>query len=179
MESLQELFEEQIKDLFSAENQLLKAMPKMIKKVTTDSLKKAIESHRIQTEGHVERLKKIAETLDFKVNGKVCHAMKGLLEEATEAMQEHDKGLILDAAIVADSQRIEHYEISAYGTIRALAEHLGHNAAVKLIELTLREEGLADQKLTQIVMNDVYPTAESGSEEDSEGSEMEEQEMDA
>ena len=159
MDTLQELFQEQIKDLYSAENQVLKAMPKMAKKASSDKLVKAIEDHRKQTEQQVGRLKKIGEAQGFKLSGKVCSAMKGLIEESHEAMQEGEAGPVMDAAIVADAQRIEHYEISAYGTARSLAEHLGDKSSVKLLEQTLREESAADEKLTKIVMNDIYPDA--------------------
>ena len=159
METLNELFEEQLKDLYSAENQLLKAMPKMGRKASSDKLVKAIEDHMRQTEQHVERLKKIGERCGIKLTGKVCAAMKGLIEESQEAMQEGEPGPILDAALVADAQRIEHYEISAYGTARSLAEHLGDKASAKLLDQTLREESAADEKLTKIVMSDIYPNA--------------------
>ncbi|QOV91764.1 ferritin-like domain-containing protein [Humisphaera borealis] len=165
METLEELFQEQIKDLYSAENQLLKAMPKMVKKASSEKLARAIEDHRKQTEQQVERLKKIGEAQGFKLTGKVCNAMKGLIEEATEAMQEGESGAVMDAAIVADAQRIEHYEISAYGTARSLAEHLGDKASVKLLEQTLKEEGAADEKLTKIVMSDIYPQAQVDADE--------------
>lgn len=159
METLFELFEEQLKDLYSAENQLVKALPKMARKASSERLTKAIESHLRETEQQVERLKKIGENRGIKLTGKVCAAMKGLIEEAQEAMQEAKAGPILDAAMVADAQRIEHYEISAYGTARSLAEHLGDKSAVKLLDQTLKEESAADEKLTRIVMSDIYPEA--------------------
>jgi len=161
MESLQELFEEQLKDLYSAENQLLKAMPKMAKKLSSEKLVQAFEMHKKQTEQQVERLKKIGEDLDIKLTGKVCNAMKGLIEEAQETMEEGEEGPILDAGLVADAQRVEHYEISAYGTARTLAQFLGHNSAAKLLDQTLKEESATDEKLTKLVMSDVYPNAGS------------------
>jgi ferritin-like metal-binding protein YciE len=166
MESLQELFEEQIKDIFSAENQLLKAMPKMAKKMSSPSLIQAFETHRKQTEVQVERLKKIGESGGFKLTGKVCNAMKGLIEEAQETMSEGEKGPLLDAALVADAQRVEHYEISAYGTARTLAEHLGNTSAARLLSQTENEEKATDEKLTKVVMKDIYPLC--GGEEESE-----------
>lgn len=168
MESLQDLFEEQLKDLYSAENQLLKAMPKMAKKLSSEKLVQAFEMHRKQTEQQVERLKKIGEQLDIKLTGKVCNAMKGLIEEAQETMEEGEEGPILDAGLVADAQRVEHYEISAYGTARTLAQHLGHNSAAKLLDQTLKEESATDEKLTKLVMSDVYPKAGQGEEEEEE-----------
>ena len=160
MASLQNLFEDQLKDLYSAENQLLKAMPKMAKKISSPKLLKAFEDHRAQTEQQVERLKKIGESQGIKLTGHVCQAMKGLIEEAQEAMSEGDKGPILDAALVANAQRIEHYEISGYGTARTLAEHLGLTSAAKLLQATLKEESATDEKLTKIVQSDIYPAAE-------------------
>jgi len=159
MESLEELFQEQIKDLYSAENQLLKSMPKMAKKTSSAKLRKALEDHKKQTEQQVERLKKIGEAGGFKLTGKVCAAMKGLIEEAQETMEEGEPGPVLDAALVADAQRIEHYEISAYGTARTLAEYMGDKASARLLEQTLKEESATDEKLTKIVMSDVYPDA--------------------
>ena len=161
MESLQDLFEEQLKDIYSAENQLLKAMPKMAKKISSPKLLKAFEDHRVQTEQQVERLNKIGQSLGIKLTGKVCMAMKGLIEESQETMSDGEKGPLLDAALVADAQRIEHYEISAYGTARTLAEHLGHNSAVRLLQSTLKEESATDEKLTKIVQSEIYPAAEA------------------
>ena len=173
MESLQDLFEEQLKDLYSAETQLLKAMPKMAKKISSPKLLKAFEDHRVQTEKQVERLKKIGESRGIKLTGKACLAMKGLIEESQETMSEGEKGPILDAALVADAQRIEHYEISAYGTTRTLAEHLGLAPAARLLEATLKEESATDEKLTKIVQSDIYPAAKAM---EGSGQEMEEQE---
>jgi ferritin-like metal-binding protein YciE len=168
MESLQELFEEQLKDLFSAENQLLKAMPKMAKKLSSQKLVQAFEMHLKQTEQHVERLKGIGEDLEIKLTGKVCAAMKGLIEEAKETMEEGEPGPVLDAGLVADAQRVEHYEISAYGTTRTLAQFLGHSAAAKLLDQTLKEESATDEKLTKLVMSDVYPNASRNGDEEEE-----------
>jgi ferritin-like metal-binding protein YciE len=167
MESLEELFEEQLKDLYSAENQLLKAMPRMAKKLSSERLMQAFEMHRKQTEQQVERLKRIGESGGIKLTGKVCKAMKGLIEEAEETIKEGEKGPLLDAGIVADAQRVEHYEISAYGTARTLAEYLGMTSAVRLLQQTLNEESATDEKLTKIVMKDVYPqVGANGVEED-------------
>jgi ferritin-like metal-binding protein YciE len=170
MESLQELFEEQLKDLYSAENQLLKAMPRMAKKLSSEKLVQAFEMHRKQTEQQVERLERIGKDLEIKLTGKVCNAMKGLIEEAKETMEEGEEGPILDAGLVADAQRVEHYEISAYGTARTLAQFLGHNSAAKLLDQTLKEESATDEKLTKLVMSDVYPNVGSmdGEEEEEE-----------
>ena len=173
MESLQDLFEEQLKDIYSAETQLLKAMPKMAKKISSPKLLKAFEDHRAQTEKQVERLKKIGESQGIKLTGKVCLAMEGLIEESRETMSDGGKGPILDAALVADAQRIEHYEISAYGTARTLAEHLKLAPVAKLLDATLKEESATDEKLTKLVQSEIYPAAE---EMEGAGEGMEEQE---
>jgi len=176
MESLQEMFEEQIKDLFSAENQLLKAMPRMAKKISNERLLQAFEMHRKQTEQQVQRLKKIGENIQFKLTGKVCAAMQGLIEEAEETMKEGEPGPLLDAGLIADAQRIEHYEISAYGTARTLAEQLGYTSAAKLLQQTLKEESATDEKLNKIVMKEIYPEAQEMEEQEEGSEEMEEAE---
>lgn len=176
METLQDLFEDQLKDLYSAETQLLKSMPKMSKKVSSPKLLKAFEDHRVQTEQQVERLKKIGESQGIKLTGKVCAAMQGLIAESQEAMSEGEKGPVLDAALVANAQRIEHYEISAYGTARTLAEHLKLPQVVKLLQATLKEETATDEKLTKIVQSDIYPAAEELEGEDEGENETEEEE---
>lgn len=150
METINELFEEQIKDLYSAENQLLKALPKMAKKATTSELKSGFEKHVKQTETHVERLNRIAEMWEFKPSGKKCKAMEGLIEEGKEVIEEDGEGAVIDAALIAAAQRVEHYEISAYGSARAMAERLGCKESAKLLDTTLNEESTTDKLLTSI-----------------------------
>jgi ferritin-like metal-binding protein YciE len=162
MENLCELLEEQVKDLYSAENQLVKALPKMAKAASTSQLKQAIESHLKETQGHVERLEQVAEQLGTKPTGKTCAGMKGLIEEGKEALEEGEEGPILDAAIIAAAQRVEHYEISGYGTARALAEHLGNSKVAQLFQETLDEEVAADEKLTDVAEGPVYGAADTG-----------------
>jgi len=164
METLTELLEEQVKDLYNAEGQLTKALPKMAKAATTGELKDAIEAHLEETMGHVKRLEEAARELEIKPSGKTCAAMKGLIEEGKEALSEGEEGPILDAAIIAAAQRVEHYEIAAYGTARALAQQIGNNRLVELFEETLNEESAADEKLTQVAEQSVYPNAQGDGE---------------
>ena len=164
MENLQELLEEQLKDLYNAENQLLKALPKMAKKSSSGMLRKALESHTEQTRRQIDRLQQCGQKLDIKLTGKKCAAMEGLIEEGQEAMEEHEDGPMLDVAMVAAAQRVEHYEISAYGTARTLAEHLGEKDVAKLLQQTLTEESSADEKLTKISVGELLPAIMKGEE---------------
>ncbi len=159
LNELSDLLEEQLKDLYSAENQLLKALPKAAKAASTPALAKAFESHLEETHGHVERLEKIGEILEIKLTGKKCKAMEGLVNEASEALEADGNEAVVDAGIIADAQRIEHYEISAYGTARAIAESLGHQDVVKLLQKTIEEEGNADKTLSKISLEKVLPAA--------------------
>lgn len=149
-ENLRELLVEELKDLYSAENQLTKALPKVAKNSSDPQLKKAIESHLKETEGHVARLEQIFEKLDESPKGKTCEGMKGLITEADERIKEGGEPSVLDAGLIADAQRVEHYEIAAYGTARTFANLLGEKEIVQLLEATLKEEKAADAKLTSI-----------------------------
>jgi ferritin-like metal-binding protein YciE len=166
METLEDLLEEQLKDLFSAENQLLKALPKMAKRAASPKLKKAFEQHTEQTRQHVERLRDVAERLEIKLSGKTCKAMEGLVKEGQEVLEEDGEGPLIDAALVAAAQRVEHYEISAYGTVRAMAEQLGEKQVAKLLQKTLDEESAADEKLTKISEGELLPAAAEEMEEE-------------
>jgi ferritin-like metal-binding protein YciE len=168
MESVQELLEEQLKDLYNAEKQLTKALPAMAKKASTPTLKEAFTSHLEETKGHVQRLEQIGESLEMKLTGKTCKAMEGLIEEGKEVIAEKGNSLVLDAALIAAAQRVEHYEISAYGSARALAEKLGQTEAVDLLQETLDEESAADEKLNTISLEEVLPEAPTGQEEEEE-----------
>lgn len=150
VETIEELFVEELKDLYSAEKQITKALPKMAKAASTPKLQEAFTSHLQETNGHVERLERILETLGKSTRGKTCEGMKGLLLEGSEIIQEIGKGDVRDAGMIAAAQRVEHYEIAGYGSVRAFAELLGHSEVVKLLDETLEEEKAADQKLTQI-----------------------------
>lgn len=148
--TLQKLLIEELKDLYNAEKQLTKAMPKMAKKATSPKLKKAIEKHLEQTKEQVVRLEQVFELLGEKPKGKKCKAMEGLVEEAKELMEEDIEPEVLDAGLIAAAQRIEHYEMAGYGCVRTYASLLGHTKAAKLLQKTLDEEGKTDQLLTQL-----------------------------
>lgn len=150
MKKLEDLFEHQLKDLYSAESQLLKALPKMAKAAKDDKLKKAFEKHLKETEEHKKRLEEIAEKLDIKPGGEECKAMKGLIKEAEDFLKEDADDEVRDAGIIADSQRIEHYEISGYGTLVRFAKELGHKAIANKLQKTLDEEYKADNDLDKL-----------------------------
>lgn len=147
---LHELFLDELADLLSAETQLTKALPKMAKAAQSEELRDAITSHLQETEGHVERLKQVFESLDEKPRSKTCKAMKGLIEEGSELLQELKGKSSIDAGIIAAAQKVEHYEIASYGTVKAWAEQMNHTEAADLLEKTLEEEIAADEKLTDI-----------------------------
>jgi ferritin-like metal-binding protein YciE len=160
LENLNDLLIEQLKDIYNAESQLTKALPKMAKASTNPELRKAFEKHLIQTEEHVRRLEQVFESLDETPKGKTCAAMKGLIEEGSETIKEKAEANVKDAALIAAAQRVEHYEIAAYGTVRAYARQLGHKAAAQLLDKTLQEEGDTDKLLTQIAESHINKMAE-------------------
>lgn len=149
-DSLRELYIDELRDLYNAETQLVKALPKMAKAASSDQLREAFEEHLRQTSEHVSRLEQIFEQLDEKPSGKKCLGMEGLVKEGTETMQEDYAEAVMDVAIIGAAQRVEHYEMAGYGTARALAELLGENEHVSLLEQTLEEEKQADKKLTEL-----------------------------
>jgi len=165
MDSLQELFQDELKDIYSAEHQLLKALPKMAKKASSAKLKQAFTSHLKETENQINRLDTIGEELGMKLTGKKCHAMAGLVEEGKEVLEDDGPGAVIDAALIGAAQRVEHYEMAAYGTVRAMASELGLAKAAKLLQQTLDEEGNADQKLTAIAEEEVLADALAAAEE--------------
>jgi ferritin-like metal-binding protein YciE len=150
MTSLEDLFLHELKDLYSAENQMVKALPKMAKNASSPELKRSIEMHLEQTREHVERLKQIFDKLDAAPGRHKCKGMEGLIAEGEDLMKEDVDGEVLDAGLIGSAQRIEHYEIAAYGTARAHAEQLGNSQAAKLLQRTLDEEGETDKKLTRL-----------------------------
>jgi ferritin-like metal-binding protein YciE len=150
VETLEDLLTHELKDLYSAETQILKALPKMAKAATNHELKTAFEKHLKQTEEQVQRIETIFDSLDGKPRGKKCVGMEGLIEEGAELIQEDMPESLLDAALIGAAQKVEHYEIAAYGTARALAERLGMKDAVGLLQTTLDEEGETDKVLTSI-----------------------------
>ena len=159
VKSMDDLFLHLVKDMYNAEKQLVKALPKMAKKTQSAELKKAFETHKDETEGHVERLEKIFEMLDKRAQGKTCVAMEGLVEEGKEAMDEIEDAEVLDAALLAGAQAVEHYEISRYGTMVALAKQLGMKDAAKLLDQTLEEEKKPDALLNRIALGNVNQQA--------------------
>lgn len=150
IDSLRKLYVDELKDLYSAEKQILQALPRMAKKVQNEQLKKAFETHLQETQMQVERLDRIFESLGKSPRGKKCKGMEGLLEEGKEMMQEDMEPEVLDAALISAAQRVEHYEIAGYGSLVALAHQLGHAEAATLLKETLEEEKAADQKLGEI-----------------------------
>lgn len=161
LDSLESLFLDQLKDIYSAEGQLIKALPKMAKAASSPTLRKAFESHLEETKVQKERLDQIAADLGLKLTGKKCAAMEGLIEEGKEVLEEDGAESIIDAALIAAAQRVEHYEISAYGTVRSIAQHLGYTKAVKLLDATIKEEGAADHKLTALAEGEIYPAVDA------------------
>lgn len=149
-ENLEQLLIDELKDIYSAEKQITRALPKMAKAAKSPELKEAFESHLEETKGQIERLDEIFEALGKKATGKTCHGMQGLVEEGNEMIQELEKGDVRDAALISAAQRVEHYEIAAYGTVREYAKMLGRKDAAKLLEQTLEEEKATDEKLNSI-----------------------------
>src|SRR2546423_9870431 len=159
MDSLKDLYIDELKDLYNAENQLLKALPKMAKKAASSDLRAAFEEHLGQTEGQVNRLERIFKKLGEKPTGKTCKAMKGLVEVGKEIMDEDGDESVLDAALIGAAQKVEHYEIASYGTARTFASLLGEEDAVEALQKTLDEEAATDKKLTALAESLVNPEA--------------------
>ena len=149
-DSLRELYVNELKDLYNAETQLVKALPKMAKAASNAELRQGFEEHLRQTSEHVSRLEQIFDLLGEKPTGKKCLGMEGLVKEGAETISEDYEDALMDAAIIGAAQRVEHYEIAGYGTVRAFAELLGENEHVSLLEQTLEEEKETDEKLTQL-----------------------------
>jgi ferritin-like metal-binding protein YciE len=168
--SLQDLFLDELRDLYDAEKQLIKALPKMAKKTSSQELRAALESHLEETRTHVDRLEQAFELLDEKPRGKHCAGIAGIVEEASEMLGEDVEAGALDAGIIAGGQRAEHYEMAAYGSVMAWAKALGHEEIATLLSDTLNEEKAADAKLTAL--------AEGGINEDAAGHEADAEEAD-
>ncbi len=147
---LQELLADQLKDLYSAENQIIKALPKMAKAAANPQLRAAFERHLEETRGHAQRLEQIAEEMDITLRGKKCKGAEGLIEEGKELMEEDFEDDVLDAGLIGAAQKVEHYEIASYGTARTHANTLGLKKVAKLLQQTLDEEAATDKKLTQL-----------------------------
>jgi ferritin-like metal-binding protein YciE len=150
LKSIEALLVQEIKDLYSAETQLVKALPKMAKAATDPDLRAGFETHLEETKIHVQRLEEVAKFLDVSPKGKSCKAMKGLIEEGSEVIEEDGEPAVKDLALIVAAQKVEHYEIAGYGSARTLAEVLGYEDATELLQATLDEEGDTDKKLTKL-----------------------------
>jgi len=163
-DSLRELYIDELRDLYNAETQLVKALPKMAKASSNSQLREAFEEHLRQTSEHVSRLEQIFEQMGEKPTGKRCLGMEGLVKEGAEVMKEGFSDGVMDAGIISAAQRVEHYEMAGYGTVKTFAELLGESEHVSLLEQTLEEEKKADEKLTQIAEEVNSQAAEKGEE---------------
>jgi ferritin-like metal-binding protein YciE len=150
LDSLEKLFLEELRDIYNAEKQILRALPKMAKAADSVQLKQAFTRHLEQTEGQVRRLERIFRDLGQAVRGKACKGMEGLLEEGKEVLEKEGDPAVIDAALIASAQRVEHYEIAAYGCLRTYAQLLGHTQSEQLLQQTLEEEEATDKKLTEL-----------------------------
>jgi len=162
LHTLHDLFIHELKDLYSAENQILKALPKMIEAANSEELAQAFAKHLQETEGHVQRIEDIFRELEGSPRGKKCAGMEGLLKEGKEVMEEQAADWVMDAALIGAAQRVEHYEIAGYGTARDHAQKLGMYQAAQLLQQTLDEEGAADKKLTEIAASSINALAALG-----------------
>jgi ferritin-like metal-binding protein YciE len=161
LKSLEDLFLHELKDIYSAEKQLLKALPKMAKATTSENLRQAFEEHRDQTEVQVERLDQIFQGLGKSGRGPKCEAMEGLIEEGKKLIDEEKaEAAVCDAGLIAAAQKVEHYEIASYGTLKTFAQLLGHEDAAELLQQTLDEEKETDQKLTELAESEINLEAE-------------------
>jgi ferritin-like metal-binding protein YciE len=164
LDTLEKLYVDELRDIYNAENQLLKALPKMAKGASSPDLKSGFEKHLRQTESHVERLEQIFAELDESPKGKTCHGMKGLIEEGSEILKEEGEDSVLDAGIIVAAQKVEHYEMAAYGSARTFARLLGQEKAAELLQTTLEEESETNESLNQLAENMVNPEALIGTE---------------
>jgi ferritin-like metal-binding protein YciE len=166
MNSLRELYVEELKDLYSAETQILKALPRMIKAASNSDLKRAFTQHERQTQQHVKRLERIFKLLDESTRGKKCKGMEGLLEEGQELIKERPEPEVLDAGLIAAAQRVEHYEIAGYGTVRTYARQLGEEEQATLLQQTLDEEGETDKLLSSLAESSINIEAEQADDDE-------------
>jgi ferritin-like metal-binding protein YciE len=159
LDTLQELYTNELRDLYNAEMQLLKALPKMAKNASSEELKEAFEKHLEQTKSHVERLDEVFEEIGEKPKGRTCHGMKGIIEEGSEILEKDGEESVIDAGIIVAAQKAEHYEIASYGSVRAFAELLGQNKAAELLQTTLNEESETNELLNKLAEGIVNPEA--------------------
>ena len=174
--TLHDAFITEIRDIYDGERQITKALPKMIKKATSEDLREALEAHLEQTHGHIQRLEQVFEALEEKVRGKRCEGIAGLLEEGKSIMEEDFDDAAMDACLIGAGQRVEHYEMAAYGTLVAWARAMGHDEVVGLLEQTLEEEKAADEKLSSIADEGVNDEAAAVAHPDEDGEEEEDEE---
>lgn len=170
MNTLKDLYLDELKDIYDAESQIVKALPKMAKEATNEELRAAIELHLDQTQTQIERLEQVFEELGEKAKGGKCEATKGLLEEAKNMMADAEDDDTRDAAIIAAAQKVEHYEIATYGTLRTYAELLGHDEQAELLQETLDEEKETDENLTELAVSCINIEANESDEEEEEES---------
>lgn len=168
LKNLRDLLVDELRDLHNAESQLVKALPKLAKAASNEELREGFEQHLEETRGHVDRLDRCFKILGEKAKGKTCHAMKGLVEEGSEAIETEAPDAIRDANLIGAAQRVEHYEIAAYGTARSFAETLGETKVANLLQETLDEEGETDKRLTALAsqINEEASSSEDEEEED-------------
>jgi len=166
--NLRDALVDEIKDIYNAEKQIVKALPKMVKGAASDELREAFESHLEETHGQVARLERVFELLDEKPRGKFCAGMAGILEEGSDTLEEDAEDLVMDAMLIAGAQRVEHYEITAYGTAIAWAQALELNEVAEILQETLAEEKAADEKLSAIAESGINDAATAGEAEDEE-----------
>ncbi len=160
MQTLEDMYMDLLKDLYSAEKQLVKALPKMAKAADASDLQDAFQEHLTQTEGHVQRLERIFSDMDSSPRGKKCMGMEGLIQEGSEVMKEDAEPAVMDAGLIAAAQKVEHYEMASYGTARTWANRLGYQDAAQLLQQTLDEESMANEKLTRIAESHVNVEAQ-------------------
>jgi ferritin-like metal-binding protein YciE len=161
LDSLEKLFLEELKDVYNAEKQILRALPRMAKAAESSELQQAFTKHLKETEGQVQRLEQVFQELGQSARGKTCKGMQGLIEEGKEVMEKQGEGAVLDAALIASAQRVEHYEIAAYGCLRTYAQLLGLSKAQQLLQQTLEEEEATDKKLTELGESGINEAAAS------------------
>jgi ferritin-like metal-binding protein YciE len=166
--TLNDLFVKELRDMYNGERQLVKALPKLAKKANSPDLQKAIEKHLGETKTQVDRLERAFELLAVSERGPVCKGIKGILEEGSDLLEETDEDDVLDAGLIASAQKVEHYEIASYGTLREYANVLGHSEIVVLLEKTLEEEKAADLKLSQLAEQGINAMAINGDSEEGE-----------
>jgi ferritin-like metal-binding protein YciE len=159
LDTLKTLYTNELRDLYNAENQLLKALPKMAKGASSEELKNAFQKHLEQTKSHVERLEEVFEEIGEKPKGRTCKAMKGLIEEGSEILHKEGEESVIDAGIIVAAQKVEHYEIAGYGSVRTFAELLGKNKSAELLQTTLNEESETNETLNQLAEGIVNPEA--------------------